>query len=55
MIAIINNTKNLVSGENGLGSGTINIIDNYGDIGTIAAGTMPIFINEHNNNASCAA
>ena len=50
MIAIINNTKNLVSGENGLGSGTINIIDNYGDIGTIAAGTMPIFINEHNNN-----
>ncbi|HRL33440.1 MAG TPA: right-handed parallel beta-helix repeat-containing protein, partial [Neisseria sp.] len=31
MIAIINNTKNLVSGENGLGSGTINIIDNYGD------------------------
>ena len=52
LIAIINNTKDQITKTNGPGSGTINIIGNQADIGEIASGTMPIFINEENTDGS---
>ncbi|MDO4906424.1 right-handed parallel beta-helix repeat-containing protein [Neisseria sp.] len=49
-IAIINNTKNNTLGTNGEGSGTINILNNNIDIGSILKGAMPIFIIEESNS-----
>ena len=50
LIAVINNTQNQLTGENGLGSGTINIVGNQASIGTVASGTVPIYIEEKNTN-----
>ena len=52
LIAIINNTKDQISGTNGPGSGTINILNNHADIGTISTGTVPIYLEEHNTNGA---
>ncbi len=49
-IAVINNTKNTTLGTNGQGSGTINVVDNTIDIGSIPKGTMPVFIIEESNS-----
>ncbi|SUA44582.1 Pectate lyase superfamily protein [Neisseria zoodegmatis] len=50
MIAIINNTRDVRTGEKGLGTGDINISGNKMNIGSILWGNMPIFVNEHNND-----
>ncbi|MDO5640142.1 MAG: right-handed parallel beta-helix repeat-containing protein [Neisseria sp.] len=52
LIAIINNTQDQINQTAGPGSGTINITGNSGDIGAIASGTMPIFINEHHTDGN---
>lgn len=50
MIAIINNTRDIRTGEKGPGTGDINISGNKMNIGSILWGNMPIFINEHSND-----
>lgn len=50
LIAVINDTKHPDTGKIGLGSGTINISGNTADIGTIAKGAVPFYVEEKNAN-----
>lgn len=50
MIAVINNTRDRVTGDKGSGAGDINITGNKMSIGVIPSGTVPVFINEESNN-----
>ena len=47
LMAVINNTYDHVNKHNGIGTGTINISDNTANIGKIAPGAVPFYIEEH--------
>ena len=47
LMAVINNTYDHVSKHDGIGTGTINISDNTANIGKIAPGAVPFYIEEH--------
>ncbi|MCP1771595.1 hypothetical protein J2T38_000395, partial [Neisseria perflava] len=50
LIAVINDTQDKTTGEDGIGSGTINISGNEMTIGTIASGAVAVYVEERNSD-----